>query len=54
MIAAEERNDTEEPVKLVIKDDQLAMIRKRAEEAGRTVAELIHEALEKTYGGEKS
>ncbi len=39
-------SETEEPVKLQLDPEQLKRLRKRAEETGRTVAELLHEMLE--------
>jgi predicted DNA-binding protein len=54
---AEEMNGTEEPVKLQLDPEQLKRLRKRAEETGRTVGELIHEMFEKYAAeddGEKS
>jgi len=46
MNGTEELNDMEEPVKLRIDPEQLARIRKRAEETGQTVEEVFHAMFE--------
>jgi predicted DNA-binding protein len=50
-------SETEEPVKLQLDPEQLKRLRKRAEESGRTVGEILHEMFEKYVAeddGEKS
>jgi predicted DNA-binding protein len=39
--------DTEEPVTLQLDKEQSERLRKRAQESGRTVGEILHEMFEK-------